>query len=216
MAKTSYTYQDTRAVIQDTGLNSTFQNVEDNLDGTSGKLDSINIRSEGLNRKHFQINTPPNELDQVADRQIYTLDNSAAGVYETILTYNTSISLEVGECLRVEGTCLSRDLTVNGGTAVQRAASQYYFQWFMDFGAGDVAVGPPFGYGTISAGRPDEGTQDDTNGWFKRHLLSYVHIPTSNQTVSNVKLKAKWDSNAPVANSIQFYERNIIVVHGRW
>jgi hypothetical protein len=216
MAKTSYTYQNTRAVIQDTGLNSTFQNVEDNLDGTTGKLDSINIRSEGLNRKHFQLTTPPNELDQVADRQIYTLDNSAAGVYETILTYGTSISLEVGECLRVEGTCLSRDLTVNGGTPAQRGASQYYFQWFMDFGAGDVAVGPPFGYGTISAGRPDEGTQDDTNGWFKRHLLSYVHIPTTNQTVSNVKLKAKWDTNAAAANSIQFYERNIIVVHGRW
>lgn len=214
MAKTEFSYQNPRDVIVASDLNSTFVNIEDNLDGTSGKVDGDNLRTEAINRAH--VDPSGAEPTKVGKNETNSSTTLTATTFTTICTVSYSATIKAGEALRMEANPMS-ELTVAPTTnnSLTRASALYYFQWFVTIGGVDTAVSPSFGYGLIPAGRGDIGTLNRTVPYFWRHLTSTVWIPATNTAITAIKLKAKLNTDTTGA-SIDFNYRHIYYFHARY
>ena len=53
MAKTDFKFQKTRTVPTADDINSPFKQLKDNTDGTVGKIEGVNVRSEAITRDHL-------------------------------------------------------------------------------------------------------------------------------------------------------------------
>lgn len=207
MSQTKYTYQDTRATITAAGLNSLYQNVEDMTDGTNGRIDDENCRTEAFNRNHFQQDDGPNKADDFLSAGSVALGYNAAytGVFTTFWTWNTNVTVGVNEVLRVQFNPLVT-LTERQNTAsvVVRANSAFYVQLFVTIAGVDTAICAPFGYNSIQAGDGNTGSIQSKTLFYERLPLTALFIPTVSTAITSIKAKIYFDDGANFKTTMQF------------
>lgn len=207
MSQTKYTYQDTRATITAAGLNSLYQNVEDMTDGTAGRIDEQNCRTEAFNRNHFQQDEGPNEADSFFSSGEVALGYDAAytGVFTTFWTWNTNVTVGANEVLRVQFNPLVT-LTERQGTAsvVVRANSAFYVQLFVRIAGVDTAICAPFGYNSIQAGDGNTGSIQSKTLFYERLPLTGIFMPTVSTAITSIKAKIYFDDGTNFKTTMKF------------
>jgi len=199
MSQTKFTYQNTRAVITASGLNSLFQNLEDATDGTIGKIDPDNVRTEGFNRNHFKNSASPNLSDDEieTDEEEYGFNGALTGVWTTIWDKPVNLTIGANEVLRVHFNPLVT-LTERQNTAsvIVRANSAFYIQHYITVGGVDVAINAPFGYNTIVAGDGNTGNSANKTLFYERLPSFSIFMPNVQTVVTSIKTKIYFDDAA--------------------
>jgi len=207
MSQTKYTYQNTRATITAAGLNSLFENMENMTDGTDGRIDDENCRTEAFNRNHFQQDEGPNKADDFvsADEVVLGYNGAYTGVFTTFWTWNTNVTVGANEVFRVQFNPLVT-LTERQNTAsvVVRANSAFYVQLYITVGGSDVAICAPFGYNSIQAGDGNTGTIDSKTLFYERLPLTAIFMPTITTAITAIKAKIYFDDGANFKTTMQF------------
>lgn len=196
MAQTTYTFQATRSTITAPGLNSLYENVEQNTNGIVGKIDESNTRTEAFNRNHFKTGSSPNKADDYYDGTSveWGFDPALTGVFTTIWTWNKAITVRANEALRIEwNPLIELSFHRNMPSALVRAKSAFYIRLFVTIGGVDTPVTAPFGYNTIVAGDGNTGTSDNKTLFYERIPLSAMFMPTSNSSITAIKAKIYFD-----------------------
>lgn len=196
MSNASFNYQDARAVITATNLNQPFTALKDASDGTSGKIDPSNTRSEAFNRNHFKQSVGPNVSDSDFDSNetVYGFNPAQTEVFTTIATFPVNLALQPNDCLRLGSNPLVTTTSVNTlATPLIRSESAFYLCWFLTIGGVDVQIGYPFGYNTIVAGDGNTGSSDNKTLFYERLPMSYCYLPSIATTVTEIKVKIYFD-----------------------
>ena len=199
MAKTDFDFQKTRTVPTATDINSPFKQLEDNTDGTAGKIEGENVRSEGITRDHLSDKSGANS------GRVHNATRSKLGSSVTISTTSFSDVHSTGYSTTLTG---NRDMlriefnpfatitayTGSGSTPDDKNAAQYYLAIFATIGGADVRISPIFGYGTITDGRGFTGSRSETTTFYTRNPISFIYIPTANTTITDIVLKGRVDN----------------------
>lgn len=196
MSNASFTYQSNRALITAAGLNSPFTNLKNATDGTVGKIDPSNVRTEAFNRNHFKQSMGPNASDSSFEQPetFYGYNPAQTEVWTTVKSFPVNLALQANDCLRLGSNPLVSTTSVNTlGSPLIRSESAFYLCWFLTIGGVDVQIGYPFGYNTICAGDGNTGTSDNKTLFYERLPLSHIYMPTIATTVTNIKLKIYFD-----------------------
>jgi len=194
MAKTNFDYQEDRTVPTATGIMSPFTNLKENTNGSTGKIEGVNTRSECITRDHLD---DPNALGDTITR-VYT----AAAVNITTTSFSDVLdipyvkTLTATDMLRIEFNPFATVTAYTGGGATpdDKGAANYYLQIFATIGGSDVAISPIFGYGTITDGRGFTGSRSETTTFYTRNPVSYIYMPSSSTSVTNIVLKGRVDN----------------------
>ena len=130
MAKTNYEYQEDRIVPTATGIMSPFTNLKENTDGTVGKIDGVNTRSECITRDHLD---DPNAVGDTLTRgyiaSAVTISTTSFSDVQDIPYVKT---IGTTDMLRIEFNPFATvtAYTGGGGTPDDKGATNYYLQIF--------------------------------------------------------------------------------------
>jgi hypothetical protein len=196
MSQSKFTYQQPRSQITATGLNSTFSNLANATNGTSGRIDTSNVRTEGFNRNHVKTAGAPNISDDEMEtaEEIFGNNVSFTGVWTTTWDKTVNLTIQPNEVLRIQYNPLVNLTFVTGAASVVvRANSAFYIQHYITVGGSDFAVSEPFGYNTIVAGDGNTGTSDNKTLFYERLPTTSLFIPNVQTVVTAIKAKIYFD-----------------------
>ncbi len=196
MAKTNYEYQEDRIVPTATGIMSPFTNLKENTDGTVGKIDGVNTRSECITRDHLD---DPNAVGDTLTRgyiaSAVTISTTSFSDVQDIPYVKT---IGTTDMLRIEFNPFATvtAYTGGGGTPDDKGATNYYLQIFYtpSGGGSDVPISPIFGFGTITDGRGFTGSRSETSTFYTRNPVSYIWMPAASTAITNIVLKGRVDN----------------------
>lgn len=164
MAKTNFDYQEDRTVPTATGIMSPFTNLKENTDGTTGKIEGVNTRSECITRDH--LDDPEAVGDTLTRGYIAAAVNITTTSFSDVLDVAYVKTLTNTDMLRIEFNPFATVTAYTGGGATpdDKGATNYYLQIFYtpSGGGSDVPISPIFGYGTITDGRGFTGSRSET------------------------------------------------------
>lgn len=217
MSQTKFTYQKPRDIITAAGINSTFQNLADATDGTPGRIDISNTRTEAFNRNHIKTAGAPNVSDDEfeAPTETFGYDPSFTGVWTTTWDKAVAITMQANEVLRIQYNPLVK-LTERQNTAsvVVRAESAFYIQHYITVGGVDVAVSEPFGYNSICAGDGNTGTSDNKTLFYERLPTTSLFLPSVQTVITAIKTKIYFDNGSDF--SVQLANQYGLYVHSKY
>jgi len=217
MSTAKFTYQGIRSTITASGVNSPFDSLADATDGTLGRIDPLNTRTEAFNRNHIKTAGAPNlSADELESPEVlYGGDPAFTGVFTDIWVQPVAFTVTENEVLRVHFNPLVT-LTARSGTGsvVVRANSAFYLRAFVTIGGVDTAIGAPFGYNSICAGDGNTGTSDNKTLFYERLPFSAVWIPNVSTAITNIKIKIYFDDATNFAVSMKF--RYGLYVHHKY
>jgi hypothetical protein len=207
MSTAKFTYQGIRSTITAAGVNSPFDSLADATDGTLGRIDPSNTRTEAFNRNHIKTAGAPNlSADELESPEVlYGNDAAFTGVWTDIWIQPVAFTVAANEVLRVHFNPLVT-VTDRTGTAsvVVRANSAFYLQAYVTIGGVDVPIGLPFGYNSICAGDGNTGTSDNKTLFYERLPFSAIWMPNISTAITNIKIKIYFDDGANFAVSMKF------------
>ena len=191
MSKFEYAYQEQQDVITANNLNNPFSELKDNTDGTSGKIDADNVRTEGINRNHFAPDVINNEFNK-NNTAVNVTYNSETWVTVKTLTVSGDPSLISGEVFRCGFHPLIGATTEGAVSDATRATAIFYFKIAITINTGggdsDIDITPPFGHGLIASGGGNGPTDDGITTFYERAPIAAVYIPRVTTTIKAVKL----------------------------
>jgi hypothetical protein len=207
MSTAKFTYQGIRSTITAAGINSPFDSLADATDGTLGRIDPSNTRTEAFNRNHIKGTGSPNiSADELEALEVlYGNDPAQTGVFTDVWVQPVAFTVAQNEVLRVHFNPLVT-LTVRNGTAsvIVRAESAFYLQAYVTIAGVDTAIGAPFGYNSICAGDGNTGTNDNKTLFYERLPFSAIWMPNVSTAITNIKIKIYFDNATNFAVSMKF------------
>jgi hypothetical protein len=207
MSTAKFTYQGIRSTITAAGVNSPFDSLADATDGTLGRIDPSNTRTEAFNRNHIKTTGSPNiSADELEALEVlYGNDPAQTGVFTDVWVQPVAFTVAANEVLRVHFNPLVT-LTVRNGTAsaIVRAESAFYLQAYVTIAGVDTAIGAPFGYNSICAGDGNTGTSDNKTLFYERLPFSAIWMPNVSTAITAIKIKIYFDNATNFAVSMKF------------
>ncbi len=198
MAKITYTYQEAGDTISAATLNIPYVALKNATDGTAGKITSVNVRSEGIQRIHLPDDGEAiNTNIVVADYDTTDWTNPFGDVVgdDLIITHTItgSPSFISGEVLRAGMDVMIGDTWFNsGGGAANEEQNKFHFQLraTVDLGSGNVEVNltPWFGNAISGAMENGMGTNHNPTCWWEKQTLNGMHFCRANTQLINIKL----------------------------
>lgn len=207
MSTAKFTYQKIRSTITAAGVNSPFDSLADATDGTLGRIDPSNTRTEAFNRNHIKGTGSPNiSADELEALEVkYGDDPAQTGVFTDVWVQPAAFTVAQNEVLRVHFNPLVT-LTEAAGTAsvVVRASSAFYLRAYVTIGGVDTPIGAPFGYNSIVAGDGNTGTSGNKTLFYERLPFSAIWMPNISTAITAIKIKIYFDDATNFAVSMKF------------
>lgn len=197
MAKITYTYQEAGDTIASATLNTPFAALKNNTDGTVGKITSVNVRGEGLQRIHLlPAGTSVNTDFVSADYDTTDWTNAFGDVVgdDLIITHpiTGSPSFIAGEVLRAGMDVMIGDTWYDGGYSGSDEQNKFHFQLraTINLGAGNVEINltPWFGNAISGAMENNMGTNHSPTCWWEKATLNGIYFCRANTQVIDIKL----------------------------
>jgi hypothetical protein len=212
-------FPDPADTITADSLNDIFVELENNTNGTDGRLDSTNLRRGAVTSKHIAEGAPYNGLTFAEAGTVTggTVQSSGTGGAATSwvdllsVSFASPIAAAAGDVLRFHFNQLVGDVTTSGGSST-KTQQVYYLRVLLDYNDGggslSTTIQPPFGYGLATRSGNDAssgGSNGDVVAAWCRNSVSGIHINrTPGRNLEGVRLQFRFNVNdAGTANTVE-------------
>ena len=197
MAKITYTYQEAGDTLSAGPLNIPYAALKNGTDGTTSKINTDNVRSEGIQRIHLPDDGAAiNTNLVVADYDPTDWTNPFGDVVgdDLIITHpiTGSPSFIAGEALRAGMDVMIGDAWFSAAPTAANEQNKVHFQLraTVNLGAGNVEINltPYFGNALSGAMQNNSGTNHSITCWWEKQTLNGMHFCRANTQLINLKL----------------------------
>lgn len=231
MSRFSVTTKRPAQVISVFESNSVFVDLEENTDGTSGRIDASNIRDGAFTSKHLTLNQVHAELNtedfgSTTSGTTYTSGVGGAAtswtnIFSDINLTNQTLARE-GDVFRYHASVLVGESTQSGGAATKFQQVYFYrIKMLYRNSVGtllSVQIQEPYGYGLCPRSGNDAsptGSEGDNVANWTRNVMTGVWIcrGQTDWEIVGIRVQFRWAKNdAAIANTIDLLKLSGSVV----
>tara|TARA_R110000787_G_scaffold284982_2_gene399450 strand:- start:9273 stop:9920 length:648 start_codon:yes stop_codon:yes gene_type:complete len=197
MAIIRYTYQNPQTTIATNNVNEPYVNLQDGTDGTVGRIDTANVRAEGMNRNH---------LDDYSINSNFVINNTDINATFNSVTYVDAKVVPTGDPVLQPGDVyrcgFNPQITATTQAGINnstRATAVFYLRITLTLNTGgadfEVAITPPMGHGIIGSLAGFGATDTLLSAFYERATISGIYIPRTATTVKEINLSVRIEEN---------------------